>query len=128
MTAVERASRWLDAPIARCITFLANSWLLYEPTRAADVFGGLEAVHTLVLSNTVESLILRGVSALFQRDPAAVETLRKAAVIAPGDPYIAFLYMFASHHLGAPPEEQLRARSGFQAHAQHPLHDAALGG
>jgi hypothetical protein len=84
------SQKWTaDSWVARCVSFLCDSWYLFEPSRPTDVFGGIERVQSMMESECVEKYFLSGHSALLRKDPvSAVSAFRNAMLLAPQDPYV----------------------------------------
>jgi hypothetical protein len=121
--AVASASRWPNAWVARCITYLARSFFLFDPIGAAETFGGTEGLIRLSESGTVEWYFLRGFGFCFRRETqAAAEAFESALRIAPDDPFVQFGMAFLQQFGAASKyDAMLHVGRFLAAQAHHPL-------
>lgn len=120
--AVEAANFCPGSWVARCISSMACSFFLFEPTAGIEALGGLAEVQKLMQSERAEKYFLRGNSARFRKEPeAALADLRKAAELDPDNPFIQFSLMLVCAEQGLSDELQQTITLFIQAHPKHPL-------
>jgi tetratricopeptide (TPR) repeat protein len=83
--------KWKDAWLGRVLAFLACSFFLMEPTQAAEVYGGIERVISLMHSESLETYFLKGFGGVFRGEKeVAANGFRAAAKLHPNDPFVLF--------------------------------------
>lgn len=94
--AVVKATPWKESWVAKCIIYLANSFLLVDIMTAIEVFGGEQGLNDLLASQRVEKHFLQGYGGIFLDKPAQSESaFESAAKILPNDPFVQFGLAFA---------------------------------
>jgi hypothetical protein len=117
------SEKWADVSwVARCVAFLCYSFFLYEPTKAVEMFGGIEQLQAMMESECVERYFLKGHGALIRGNwSLALSAFQRANSLLPQDPYISLSLAVAHSEEG----RRRKAKEIFDklkvSHPDHPL-------